>query len=383
MHNAPLPEASQPTESDTLGQQLSELGLLNDDSAEVEAISSQAADLELNGQIRWGEDISRMIASELDELADANLPALPLFRRGDTGSYPNQGWYSVSSATVDPLHGNQRSAWEYTINLTFKRRRGSGFRTLALHPRQADHPFGNDLTELAAVPASAGKVRWIDSEAGASASATPVEMRAGRTVDASLYDIADGEDALEVDAPSLVYDVSYQDDVQAGVRVYDTRGHDSKFRGEDGGGPRRWQTIHSTEHDVADPVVVSNGLLRVRLDEASTPHLHAETWDDTAGGWTSLGLDNTSDWTLYDIDLTMVGMHDLRAQLEFQHPSMGLYDLDVSLQYGRSRLLVERPESADSPVPQALVDWLDPIAADWLMDVQPSRGLVSRGEVRA
>lgn len=384
IHNCPLPEASQPSESDQLGQRLAKLGLLNDDSAAVESISSKAADLSLDGQIRWGPKYAEMIAAELDELADASLP--PLALRSREGAYQNQGWYGVENATIEPLHANKREVWQYSLSLTKASKRGSSFRALSVNSAQRDHPWGNTTDPiLIGVPASADKVRWFHETTEQITPASQVETRGGEHVDAAMYNITAGEDALGVEAPTLIYDVSYENDVRGGVRAYDSRGR-SKFANS-GSGPRQWQTIHSTEHDITDPIVVSNGRFRLQLDESSTPHLSADSWDDSAGSWATISeletAGSNTDWTLYDIDLTDLGLNAVDAQLEFQHPSNGLYDLNMSLQFGRGSVLFWRPQDESGAVPSGLVDWLSSIAADWIMDPQQARELVARKEVRS
>jgi len=383
LFSSPLPEAANTTETDSLGQQLSELGLLDEDAAAVESISSEAADLSLEGQYRWGETFSSMVAGELDELADASLSQLPLYQRNTT--YQNQGFYEIESATVEPVHANRRDVWQYSLSLTFVGKRGSKVRALTTNIRQADHPWGNTLEALIGIPAGARKVRWLDRETGRVEPASVVRTVAGDPGDIALYDIEAGESALEVSNPTLVYDVAYPDDVTGSVRVYDTKGRTAKFS-EGGDGPRQWQIVHSTEHDIQNPVVLSNGRFRVRLDEDGTPDIQAEAWDDSLESWVAVDAVETegsnTDWELYDVDLTEIGMQDVRCQLGFEHPTEGLYELNASLQVGRELVLFWRPASIEEAVPSGLETWLDPIAAGWILDPQPDRGLVDRSEVR-
>jgi hypothetical protein len=382
LYSSPLPEAATTDESDSLGQQLSELGLLDEDSAAVESISSQAADLTLEGQYRWGEKYAGMVAAELDELADASLAQLPLYQRG--GSYGNQGYYEVESADVKPVHANRRDVWQYSLSLTFVGKRGSKFRAVATNPSQHEHPWTSTVESYVGIPAGARKVRWLDSETGQVAAASAVATVATEPIDVALYDLAAGENALGLDDPPLlVYDAAYPDDVRASVRVYDTRGYTEKFA-QSGDGSRQWQIVHSTEHDVEQPMVVSNGRLRVMIDEQGPPDITAERWDASAGAWAAVEEVETAgaetDWSVYDLDITEVRMQDVRCQLGFEHPDQGLFDLNTSLQVGRDGVLCW---SADgSAVPSDIQTWLDPIAADWTPDPQPERTLVDRTELR-
>jgi hypothetical protein len=385
LYSSPLPEAATTDESDSLGQQLSELGLLNGDSAAVESVSSEAADLTLEGQYRWGEEFSTMVANELDELANAGLSQLPLYQRD--GTYQNQGFYEIKSADVKPVHANRRGAWEYTLSLTNAGKRGSKFRGLSTNTWQPDHPWGNTMEAFVGIPANARKARWLASDgSGQVAPASSVQTVAGKPVDVALYDVEAGEAALGSSNPTLVYDAEYAADVLGSVRVYDTRGYSAKFSNS-GDGPRQWQICHSTEHDIENAIVLSNGIIRVQFDEFSTPDISADEWDESTSSWVAINAVETdgsnTDWTLADIDLTEIGMQDVRCQLEFEHPTQGLYDLNASLQVGRQRVLFYRPKSGSDPVPSGLETWLSSIAADWILDPKAERGLVARSEVRA
>lgn len=324
-----------------------------------------------------------MLAGELDELADATLNQLPLYQRATT--YQNQGWYELESATVEPVHANRRDTWEYSLSLTFVGKRASSFRAVETKLWQPDHPWGNTMAALVGIPDSARKVRWLDREMESVAAASPVRTVAGDPLDISLYDVEAGEDALGTTNPVLVYDTEYAADVRSGVRVYDTRGYDAKYS-HDGDGPRQWQIVHSTAHDIVNPVVFSNGVVRVRLDEAGSPQISAERWDADTGAWTAVDAVETAgsetDWTLYDIDVTGLGMQDVRAQLGFEHPTDGFYALNASLQPGRDAVLFWRPDSVDDPVPAGIEDWLDSIAGEWVLDPAGERNLVDRQEVR-
>ncbi|WP_134672590.1 hypothetical protein [Halorussus marinus] len=384
LYTTPLFEAATTDESDSLGQQLAELGLLDGDSAAVESLSSEAADLTLEGQFRWGDEISPMLAGELEELADAGLSQLPLYQRGD-GRYGNRGWYEAASADVEPLHANRRDVWSYTLNLTFVGTKANYFRAVKTNAWQTNHPWGNSVDALIGIPSSARKVRWVDRKSETVAPASAVETISGEPGDVALFDVMDGEAAIDAEKPTLIYETTYPDDVRVGVRLYDTTGNAAKFA-NNGDGPRQWQIVHSTGHDIEAPVVLSNGVLRVTLDEFSSPNITAERWDDSAGTWSSVDAVETAgadtDWELYDIDITDLGMSDIRAQLEFEHPDQGLYDLNASLQTGRESVLFFIPENESESVPSGLQGWLDPIAAEWFLDPSQERTLVRRKEVR-
>jgi hypothetical protein len=383
IYNSPLAEMSTQLERGRLAQKLAKAGQLQRDGAAVESLSSEAADLRLEGQYRWGENYSTMLAMELDELSDSSLPALPLYR--PEGSYENAGYYEIESADVEPLHANRRDVWQFSLSLTSVGGRASHFRTVLPNPSQVDHDeqWGNDLTEIVGIPSTVSKVRWFDADSSTVAAASSVGTCSGQNIDIDEYDLDDGRSALGLadDAtPTLIYDVNYHDDARAGVRAYDTRGYDAKFANS-GYGPRQWQTIHSTRHDIDDPIVISNGCLRLELDEAAGT-ITAETWDSSTSSWSAVGLTNNSSWSLLDVDLTHVGMVRVDAQLTFSDGS-SLFALDAILGRGADAVLFDNPQADDGePIPQGLLDWLDPIAASTVVATGETKGLVDRQEVR-
>ncbi|PGF16188.1 hypothetical protein CP556_08725 [Natrinema sp. CBA1119] len=383
IYNSPIPEAAQTDERDRLGQQLAEAGILQEDGAVVESLSSQAADLTLSGQYRWGEEISTMLADELDELSDSSLPTLPLYRR--SGVYSNAGYYEIASADVEPLHANDRSVWAYTLSLTFVGKKGSYFRALETTPGQLDRDaWGNDLTSHVGVPAAASKVQWLNAAGdGTRVPASPIETRTTAAADVDVYDLTDAPwydpPPFDEDPPTLIYTVGYADEVPCGIRAYDTRGYDAKFTAE---GIRQWQTVHSTEHDIDNPVVLSNALIRLRLDEAAGS-IEAETWDSGTDSWTTVGLeaDQPSTVTLFDVDLETVAMARVRAQLTFDVDGE-LFALNTILARGDDAVLFALPENETGPVDPDLENWLSPIASTSIVDPQAEKTLVSRKEVR-
>ena len=386
IYNSPIPEAAQTDERDRLGQKLAEAGILQEDGAVVESLSSEAADLTLSGQYRWGEEISTMLATELDELSASSLPTLPLYRR--SGGYSNAGYYEIASADVEPLHGNDRSVWRYSLSLTFVGKKGSYFRAVEATPWKLDHELGNSTSPIeVGVPAAATKVQWHNPEDGTRSPAVPVETRPTAAADVDIYDFESGYNAVydtnynlvEGGTATLLYAADYADGPPCGVRVYDTRGYDGKFTSE---GIRQWQTVHSTEHGIGDPVVMSNALIRLRLDEPNGT-LEAEEWDATNDQWTTVGLGSSQPPTvsLFDVDLESVAMVRDQAQLTFDVDG-SLFALNAILSRGLDTVQFSIPENETGPVPAALEDWLSPIASESLIDPGAEKTLVARSEVR-
>ena len=395
IYKTPLPEATTPTERDALGTQLAEQGVLGGDAI-VEALSTQAADLRLIGQYALGPYYSELLATELEELADSSLSAVPLYG----GSSARAGYYAVESANVEPIHAGGRDIWEWELSLTNVGTRKSHVQALETKPSQPSpgHAFGNDLDALVGIPSAARQVRVVDStsEPTQRSRPTPVETVETEFGDVDLYDAT----AEAVDEPVYLYDVAKDAQPPVDVRVYDTRGRASKFIVADSGRVRAWQSVFARDHEFTGSVVCSNGRLRVTIDEptAADPSatLDAERWDPTASGgdgaWTTIDLpsyadgDIATDWQPADVDLTHIGQARVAAQVEFEAVAGtnagDVYSVDAELERGRESLEVWTPESVAELPPPDLEALLAPIASASVLDSGIEQGLVAREEVR-
>lgn len=378
LYTSPLPEASQPTQSNSLAKQLAELGLLEGGDTAVESISSEAADLSLDGQIRWGEEISKLVAAELDELSGSALSSLPLYRDGDRE--PQEGWYEIASADVEPMHANERSVWEYTLSLTKVGKRASHYRSIRTNRTQLDHPFGNDLTPLIGIPSTAEKVRWFDRSSITRAEATPTSTVATAGVSIDLYDVDTGASALGGAEPELLYDVDYDTDRRAGCRVYDTLGNASKT---DADGVRQWQLVHSPQHDPQGSLVLSSLALRLKADEGGNS-LTAEQWDSGSSSWSAVSL-GSSDWELFEWDVREIAPDRVVSIVEYRDPTQSptaYYTLRAILHRGNNLVQWDREGLEDTATPNNLQTLLDPIASTSIKDSGETQGLTRRSGVK-
>ena len=366
----PVPRSGQ-DRSTTAGQRSIAAQSLLGGGGAVETIAAEPGEATLEWQYRG--TYAGKLAAEVRELATAGgIEHVPLAGRDE--STPRDGYYALTSDDVERLDPRVDDYHQVRLRLRNKGSRASHWRATETALRQADHGFGNDLGARVAIPDAATKRRWYDPETGALAPATTQTTRSAELGAVALLD----PEEPEWSDPTVVYELPYAREGETDVRVWDTRGESARL---DGDGLVQWQKVFDADHDIDSPLVVSNGLYRVTLDEAAGS-ITAETYDAAADAWATVGLSNSSDWALVDIDITQLALADVRAQLTFAHPTDGRYALDVSCQRGRETLLVERPTRADSAIPSGLVDWLAPIAADWLIDVQPSKTLVPRREVR-
>jgi len=395
IYKIPLPEATTPTERDALGTQLAEQGVLGGDAI-VEALSTQAADLTLTGRYALGSYYSELLATELEELADSSLSAVPL----DGGSSARAGYYAVESANVEPVHAGGRDIWEWDLSLTNVGTRKSHVQALETEPSQPSpgHAFGNGLDALVGIPSASRQVRVVDStsEPTQRSRPTPVETVETEFGAVDLYDAT----AEAVDEPVYLYDVAKDAQPPVDVRVYDSRGRESKFIEADSGRVRAWQSVFTRDHEFTGSVVCSNGRLRVTVDEPtaanSSATLDAERWDSTAAGgdgaWTPVDLpsyadgDLDTDWQPVDVDLTRIGQARVAAQVEFEAVAGAnegdVYSVDVELERGRESLEVWIPESVSDPIPDDLEALLEPIVSPSVMESGVEQTTVAREEVR-
>lgn len=376
LYSVALPEATQPSEEDSVGTQLTEQGVLGEDAI-VEALSGQAADLTLTGKFAVGTYYSKLLAAELSELADATLSGLPLI--GTTGS--RAGYYEIANADVGPVHAGGRDIQEYTVSLTRIGTRNSQFQAVDATVTQPapGTPFGTGESGLVGIPASARLVEAVDTASQPSQRSLPTPTSTVTTEfgDVDLYDVT----SVPFADPVFVYDVTKDAQPRVDVSVYDTRGRGQKYIEGDNGRVRAWQRVFARSHEFDGAVVLSSGRLRLRLTEptgGASAAISAEEY--TGGSWSDVGLPNTG-WAPVDVDLTALGMGRVEAQVTFSDGT-DRYALDLVLDRGRSELGVWIPRTETQSVPSGLFNLLDPIAASSAVDPGVTQRLVPRSEVR-
>ncbi|GAB6863217.1 hypothetical protein ACFR97_10285 [Haloplanus litoreus] len=365
-----LPAATQDQPTSDLTQNVETYGMLDGGSGGVESVSSDPNQRTFDGV--YGGQYAAKMATELAELAQGvDLGGIPI--HGRPGQTPFDGYYVVESADVDPADARTDNLWNYSLTL---RRKGTKaeYRVAAkTDPKERPHPFGNDTTELVAIPATADAIRWVSRDkTQQQAVGGPTATVSAELGDLSQFDVTNAP----YDRPYLVYRIAYGAESPVDCRVWDTRRLANKL---DGDGDLQWAKVFATSHDPVGALVADNGRLRVTLDEGANT-LSAERWDDANGQWTSVPL-GSSDWQLFDVDLTHPGAAQVRARLTFEDTSSGdLFEVELALHRGWDDLLLYSP--ADLQVPSGLVTRLEPIAASTVIDPQPKRTLIARQELR-
>ncbi|WP_435552748.1 hypothetical protein [Natrinema sp. CGMCC1.2065] len=287
-----------------------------------------------------------------------------------------EGYYVGSSVDRDVVLSQDGGDDHHAVPLTLSRSGTdqSHYRVLETDPNtDVDHEWGNDTTLLVGLPAVADRVQWFDFESEARQLATPIENRSADGGDVEIFDIADGKAAVGTGSPALIYDLNLEADGDVDISVFDTQGSEDRAD---------WAQVFSPKTGVGGEVVIDNGLIRLRLEEAAGT-LEAQRWDATNSTWTTVGLesDQPSTVTLFDVDLMDVAMARDRAQLTFDVDGE-LFALDAILTRGAEDVLFTIPTNEAGPIPTALEDWLAPIASTTVVDPNASKGLVARNEVR-
>ncbi|GGK74498.1 hypothetical protein [Haloarcula sebkhae] len=377
LYTSPLPESAQTGEQNQLRQELSQQGLLGQQRSAVEQISSGGGDLSLDGQYRYGERISRMLAGELSELAGARLGGLPLYQ--DTGGFSDAGYYTIKNLNVDPVHANRRDVYQYDLTLIRKGTRSTHRREVTTEARELTHPFGNDVSGYVAAPATAEGVRWLNPETDATTTASPTTTRSAELGDIDEYRLSDAPYA----SPSLVYDIDYDSEGATDVRVFDSLGG-SKL---DADGNLRWAKVFDPSHEFSGEAIVDNGLVRLRADPTASPGVSVEQYDYNADAWNNVSLP-ASDWSLVELDIAerqsqRLGAARVDAWTRWRNASTGAtYPLDVTIHRGWPGIQFSRVPDSTSPVPAGLESLLSPAASDRLVTPQPKRDLRPREAIR-
>lgn len=409
LYTLPLPESAQPTATDAERIQLAEAGLLNVDASTVEQLSADPSEQTLSGQWRFGRPYARVIATELEELAQASgFEAVPLFRAGDTDTeLAGAGYYSVRDAETEPAHAAAEDVYRYDVTLSSVGTHDTHLLGVQTNPVDvaSANPFAttDGAAATLTVPESARKRQWTDPK-------TPTRDTVDDASDIvetehgplARYPLADGQASAGVDRPTLLYELSYVEQGPTDVVVWDDRdrsekllaledgvvvGSDTATVGGDGAivgggtGPRTWQHVFSSEHEFADSgdAVVDTGRLRLRFNEPAGV-IVAERWDAVDKYWADVEVPY-GDWLLFDVDLKRISPLSVEAQVTFENGvDGGLYDVDMHIQRGMAAALWTVPAN-EGPMPADLETLLEPLAVSWETDPRPSLGLVSRREI--
>lgn len=341
----------------------------------VDSVSLQPGEKRLEGAYRGNR--SDVLATEISELLASDvLKPIPFFDTAGTSS--DDGYYlarTISSTPVQPQAAGAVHTFEGALKKTGTRR--SHWRAASTTIASLSNDFGNSETPRVGIDTRAERPRWFDPEARTFEDASTVATRNAEFGDVDIYDPS----SSTYSNPTLVYGLEYAHEGDVDCRVWDTRGLTDR---EDANNYRQWRKVYDTRSEFTGDVVIANGIVRLTLDESANT-ITAETWDDGAGAWSSVSL-GTSDWELFDVDLTRIGTARIDAQLTFRDPTASpttYYHLDARLSRGADAVLFTTPSrSTQGATPSGLVTLLDPIASESIETPAVEAGLVRRKEVR-
>jgi len=371
LYRQAIPEQAQTRTGSQQRRQLSKLASL-DSGSSVEDLGGDPGEYTLVGQYRG--KYAELMAEELEELfgPDNSFEAVAYYAQD--GRLRETGYYALSNMDVGRNDPRRDSVQDFDGRLTREGTRQSHRRSLEVSPQPVHrNDFGNETTALVAIPSVAEKRTWFSRETQAREPVSVVETVAceGSQADVDLVDAR----GIDLAKPELVYDVSYEAGGQCDVVLWD----DHNRAKVDSEGVNSWQWVFATSHEYSGTPVIDTGRLRLRLDETSG--LTAETYNPTQDTWTSVGLPD-SDWQLRDVDITHVSPIRIETQLEFSHPSEGVFALNALGRRGRSTIQFIVPASIEAATPSGLRDYLDGIAGESVRRPTASLGLIAREEVR-
>jgi hypothetical protein len=355
---------------------------LGDGTAVGQAIAPEPGSLRLVGSYRGA--LADVMAREVEELADADgYEAVPLFTTGGDNT-DRDGYYVVQEADTGAAAPRAEGALHtFSSRLELSGSRNSHFRSVEITVDSVANDFGTTEEARIGAPSQASLVRWYDERANTLTQATPADTVTTEFGAVDLYDVAS---APSTTSAALVYDLPYADQGKTDVRVWDDRDKGLAAK-TDAEGVVQWARVFVTSHEYQGRPVVSNGRLRVLLDEApaAQPGLQAERWDASSSQWASVTLapeGNPDGWALVDADLTHIGPAAVEAQLLFRAADGTQAPLNARLSRGADVLLFATPPNAPAATPVSLREVVEPIASERLQTAGESLGLRARSEVR-
>lgn len=387
LYTLAVPRDAQTSTRSELQRNLSKQGVLQSDVAAVEAVSLDPGQQILQGQYRGR--YSDLMAAEFEELFDASgIEAVPFYSRSDRTQ--TDGYYTLENTTVQPLDPRAADVSQFDGVLTRVGSRTSHWRAVRTSPVPATNDFGTGTGAWVGVPERAQKVRWFDPVGGTIEAATVQETVPAEVQNVARYDVTEPT----FSEPTLLYDLPYQYEGATDLRVWDDSNR-SRFEPPDndtvgsvtvgsatvgGRGIPRWQAVFRTDHEYQGTTLVENAILRLEFDE-ERGHLRASRWSGSVGDYATVHLGG-SDWHLFDVDLTHIGLDHVDAQVEFESPSGGFFNLNMSLKRGYRNALWTVPDNESGPTPSGLITRLDPIAHPSDTDPNATQDVIRRKEVR-
>lgn len=391
LYSLAVPADSQALTESQLSRNLSKQGVLGSDVATVESVSLSPGQHVLRGHYRGR--YADVMAREFEELFDSSgIEAVPFYQTPQSQGQGDvqDGYYSLENTTLSRVDPREDRIQKFDGILTKVGSRRSHWRAVETSPTTVTNDFASGSTATIGIPERARKVRWFDTVGGAVEDATVQESVPGELQNVDRYTTAEPS----FSDPTLIYDLPYRHEGDADVRVWDdyqrsrfepptndTVGSSQVGTATVGGeGIPRWQAVFRSDHDYNGTAIIENGILRLTFDE-SGGQLSSERWSDAIGDFATVHL-GASDWQLFDLDITHIGVERVGAQVEFKRASGDYFNLNITLQRGARRALWTVPENESGPTPSGLQTKLAPVAAESDRDPSESQTVLRRKEVR-
>lgn len=391
LYNLVVPEESQTRQNDTISRSVSKQGTVGDGRPSAESVSVSPTDRTLRGWYRG--KYSSMLARQFEELFDATgIEEVPYWTIDGTSN--DDGYYSLENVNIQRADPRTDKVHQFDGRLTQVGTRRSHWRAIQTAVDTVTNDFGNTTEQEIAVHERSSKVRWFDRTGGGTESATVQRRVAGEGGTVEIYDTSEPT----FGDPTLIYEIPHRFEGRTNCRIWDSNGR-SEFEylnnteppkvgtatvGPDthvgGVGVKSWARVFTTNHDFRGHAVIDNGILRLEFYEQQG-HIRATRWDSNINDWATVSLGST-DWHLFDVDLTHVGLSRVEAQVTFSDSTGSQYTLDMALSRGAESALWIRPVNESSGVPAGLESRLDPIAKTTDKDTGEKMTLVRREDTR-
>jgi hypothetical protein len=391
LHAVNVPSDSQTNRGSSKSKNIAKQGVLESDVSSAEAIAPQPGTTSLTGQFRGR--YAPMLARMIEELFSSSIKTVPYTARGTDSE--SDGYYALEQlGSVGPLDAREDRIQKFDGALTKKGTRRSHWRAIRTNPQPADNPFGSASAPEVGLSIWAQKVRWFDDVGGGLEEATVQRRVKGEHDYLNIYDAS--EPAF--DKPILIYDIPYIDEYPTDCVVWDTYNREKVYyeagsddtvgisavgtatvSSDDVNIASQWQRVYVTDHNWRGDIVLETDRLRLVIEQPEDT-LRAYRWDAGEGQYNIIQL-GSSDWRLYDIDLTSIGLVRLEAQFEFENATTGnRYNLNGTLVRGLGDAIWTVPAN-EGTAPSGLIDRLDPIASESGDVVEASGDVVKRTQV--
>lgn len=379
LYTVSIPEQSQ-TKSGLQGRrEVASEGALTGGKTPVETLGVQAGERTLTVQYQGYNDT--VMGEMLNELAESDDIETVAYYGIDTSlshvRTPEDGYYAVERAQTQLPEARSNNFPDANLTLRRVGTKKSQWRTVTMEPTTIENPFGNAQDETVGLPSRATKVRWWDGDidtAAASVDSTVITEHG----DVDMYDHA----AAPYSTNTLVFELPYDAEGEVDVKLWDTRGSATKTSTVDGHTVMEWQKVFDTQHEFEGDIILSNGRVRLTLDEAGQTQ-SAEEY--TAGSWSDLAL-GTSDWAILDADPLTLSEEHLEVQTLWEDTVGGsTYILNALLRRGDTRIQFWVPDNlvaSQGAIPTGLSDLLSPVAGSTITKMNQTQDTVARSEVR-